>query len=149
MPDAAWGLIGVLIGGILGFVGNYVAQCQTRKWQIEDEWRKVRQEPLKQARQQIQDMISLASMCLVSGASVSEMPRDYFGNLFSAIEYLYQKDVLGKDKAGEFGERLSQAWKREDVGAIIEIGSEVRAWIDEAIEATFQGGYSSEQNGKE
>lgn len=77
MPDAAWGLIGVLLGSIIVFMGNYIVQRRIRKWQIEDERRKVRQEPLKQARQQIQDMISSASKCLVSGVSVSEISRDH------------------------------------------------------------------------
>ena len=138
MPNATWGLIGVIIGGILVFASDYVLKRQTRKWQIEDEQRKVRQEPLKQSRQQTQNMMSLVSKCLVSGISMSEIPRDHFGNLFLTIEYLYQKNVLDENKALELGERLRQAWKQQNSGVIIEIGSEVRAWIDEAIDATFQ-----------
>lgn len=93
MSNAAFGLIGVCIGVMVGFAGNYILQGQTRKWQIEDERRKAKQEPLKRHRQMIEDMMSLAAMSLGSDVPMDEIAT-HFGSLFLALNHLYQRDML-------------------------------------------------------
>jgi hypothetical protein len=136
MSNAAFGLIGVCIGVILGFAGNYILQGETRKWQIEDERRKAKQEPLKQHRQKIDDMMSLVAKSLGSDVPMDEIAT-HFGNLFLALNHLYQKGMLTESEFGEVGDELKQAREQEDRGAIIEIGTQACAWIEKAIDATY------------
>ena len=133
---AAFGLIGVCIGAVFGFAGNYILQGQTRKWQIEDERRKAKQEPLKRHRQMIEDMMSLTAKSLGSDVPMDEIAT-HFGNLFVALNHLYQKGVLTESEFIEVGDGLNQAREQEDRGAIIEIGTEACAWIEKAIDATY------------
>ena len=133
---AASGLLGACIGAVFGFAGNYILQRQTRKWQIEHERRKAKREPLKKNRQKIEDMMSLVAKSLGSNVPMDEIAT-HFGNLFLALNHLYQKGVLTESEFGEVGDQLNQAREQEDRGAIIEIGTEACAWIEKAIDATY------------
>ena len=140
MPGEAWGLVGVVIGAIIAVAGNYVLQYQHRNWEIADERRKVRQEPLKQARQQIQDAMSWFGKCVYGGTSVSEIPGDILGNLVATQEYLYHKykHVLEQDRILKLRQLISPPFE-EDKGLIgLDVCGELLKWIDEAMEATFE-----------
>jgi hypothetical protein len=135
MSNAVFGLIGVCIGVILGFAGNYILQGQTRKWQIEDERRKAKQEPLKQHREKVEDMMSVAAKCFGRDVPI-EIAIEHFGNLFLAVYHLCQKHMLTENEFLEFRDELREA--QANPGAILKIGTKVCAWIDEAIDATYQ-----------
>jgi len=140
MSEGAWSVFCVVIGAIIGGVGNYVVQYQQRNWEIAAERRKVRQEPLKQARQQIQDLISWAGKCAYGGTSVSKIPGDILGNAVATVEYLVEKHglALEHDRILELRQLVNQPLEKDKAFAGLALCGELLMLIDQAMEATFE-----------
>jgi len=140
MSEGAWAVIGVVIGAIIAGVVNYVVQYQQRNWEIADARRKLRQEPLKQARQQVQDAASWVGKLAFGSISVSEVPGDVVGNLIVVLKYLGEKYTyaLDQNRIAKARQLTNQSAGEEAQSVLLDICSEVLMWIDEAMEATFQ-----------
>lgn len=140
MSEGAWTVIGVVIGAVIRDAGKYVVRWQKRRWEIGDERRKVRQERLKRARQQVEEMASWAGKCFYGDTPWSEIPWDVIGNFIVTIKYVSEKHghALSEERVRKAKQLTKRSVGEKEGAGALEICGEVLMWIDEAMEATFE-----------